>query len=319
MRTITAAIVSWNSGDDLQACVRSLALARERLPEADRRSVSLVIADNASDQFDESAVLASFPDAHVLRLPRNIGFGPGCNAAAAKAKGEILLLLNPDTRAVGEPFSPIAAAFDSDTGCAAVAPRLSGGEIGNSGETQESFQLRHLPTLRSAARELLLFDRLFPANRFRRAERYMDADRRGRFEVEQPAAAALAIRKTDFDAIGGFDPIFVPAYFEDVDLARRLRGRGRIRFEPDAVFEHRGGAASATLGYARFLPLYYRNAIAYWRKHEGALRTAAFRALVIAGMALRTGTIPFRVPPPRPAAESARAYLGAAAVAAGIL
>ena len=45
--------------------------------------------------------------------------------------------------------------------------------------------------------------------------------------IEQPAAAALALRRSVFEALGGFDEAFYPAWFEDVDLARRLADRGQ--------------------------------------------------------------------------------------------
>jgi hypothetical protein len=70
-----------------------------------------------------------------------------------------------------------------------------------------------------------------------------------------------------------------------------------------------------TLGYDRFLPLYYRNAIAYWRKHAGAPSELAFRALLFVGMLIRLALLPFRGREPRPKSESFRAYRSALAVA----
>jgi GT2 family glycosyltransferase len=182
-------------------------------------------------------------------------------------------------------------------------------------ESQEVFQLRRLPRLASAVRELLLLDRLFPGNAGRRRDRYLDVDRETSFEVEQPAAAALAVRRTVFREIGGFDPSFTPAWWEDVDLCRRLASRGRIFYVPGARFEHAGGAAMKHLGYDRFLPIYYRNAIRYWRKSAGAPAALAFRLLLIAGLTIRLALLPFRRRDPRPKSVSLRAYRLALGVA----
>ena len=74
--------------------------------------------------FPKQAVRAAWPGATVLVNAANRGFGPAANQAAAAARGDVLLFLNPDTRAEGEPFSPIARAFDADERVVAVAPRL---------------------------------------------------------------------------------------------------------------------------------------------------------------------------------------------------
>ena len=312
---ISIVVVSWNSGADLEACVASLAAARARSAVA----AELIVVDNHSDVPPGEEVRRLWPDARLAVLSENVGFGPAVNHAAAHARGEILLLVNPDARATGDPFPAIAAAFEAHPDWAAVAPRLveaRGGETslpvafppGEGGESQEAFQLRRLPTLRQATRELLLIDRAFPRNRGRIRDRYLDRDRSSSFEVEQPAAAVLAVRSAAFAGAGGFDPRFAPAWWEDVDFCARLLPRGKIVYFPQAVFEHAGGAAMGALGYDRFLPLYYRNAIAFWRKHHGRTAALVYRALVAAGMTLRTLLLPFRRSSPRPRRESFRAY-----------
>jgi len=234
------------------------------------------------------------------------------------------LLVNPDARALEDPFGAIARAFEEHADWIAVAPRLvdavsepsaAGREGGGDGavggtESQATFQLRRLPTLRQAFRELLLIDRAFPGNRGRARDRYLGRDRSVAFEVEQPAAAVLAIRTGAFARAGGFDPRFAPAWWEDVDLCERLRAGGKIVYYPGAAFAHSGGASMKSIGYARFLPVYYRHAVLFWKKHRGA-RALAFRALVAAGMVLRILLLPWRRNEPRPKRESLAAYLGA--------
>ena len=319
---ISIVVVSWNSGDDLPACVESLASARGRSGV----EAELIVVDNHSAADPGDSVRRLWPDARVAVLSENIGFGPAVNHAAAHARGEILLLVNPDARATGDAFGAIAAAFQENPGWVAVAPRLTDredptaspsppGEGGRGvrfreGDSQATFQLRRLPTLRQAFRELLLIDRAFPGNRGRARDRYLDRDRTVAFEVEQPAAAVLAIRTAAFARAGGFDPRFAPAWWEDVDLCARLREAGKIVYYPAATFVHAGGASMKSLGYARFLPIYYRNAVAFWRKHRPA-SAPVFRVLVSAGMVLRILLLPLRRRDPRPKRESLSAYLGA--------
>ena len=131
-------------------------------------------------------------------------------------------------------LAALLAALDADPAVAAAAPRLTG-------DGQALFQLRRLPRAGSILREALLVDRLLPGNAGLRSDRYLDRPRDEAFDVEQPAAAALLVRRADFDAVGGFDPAFFPAWFEDVDLCAKLLERGRrIRYVPAAVATHVG-------------------------------------------------------------------------------
>lgn len=316
MKTISIIVVSWNSGGDLEACVESLAAARALLGN-DAPGLELVVLDNHSDSFPEKEIRAAWPDVRLALLAENIGFGPAANHGASHARGEILLFLNPDTRALGDPFGAISRAFEEHPDWVAVAPRLLEEETGEISETQGEFQLRRLPTLSSAFRELLLIDRAFPRNRGRIRDRYLDRGRESSFEIEQPAAAAIAVRKRAFESIEGFDRRFVPAWWEDVDLCRRLLEKGRIVYLPEAEFRHAGGRAMSRLGYDRFLPIYYGNALAYWRKTFSRGSVALFRLALAAGMFLRIFLLAFRRLDPRPKRQSLRAYLAALSVALG--
>lgn len=319
---ITVIVVSWRGADETLRAVASLARARALVPP-DGPRVSLVVVDNDGGALDRSALLARWPEATLLVNEENRGFGPAVNQAAEIAGDGVLLLVNPDARAVGEPFGRIARAFEENPEAVAIAPRLMDEAVGTGRlaapgrEDQFTFQLRRLPRLRDDARELLLYDHLAPNSRGRRRFRYADRDPEEPLEIEQPAAAALAVRSDAFRAVGGFDESFVPAWFEDVDLCARLLERGTILYWPAARFEHRGGAASESLGYAQFLPAYYRNAIRYRRKRYSLPARAAYRALLAVGMALRLAALPLRRLP-RPRGEAASAYLRTLAVAAGL-
>ena len=110
VREITAILVSWKDGEELIAAVAALAAARGRIAPGGV-SVSLVVVDNGGG-LSEEAVRDAWPDATVLVNAVNRGFGPAANQAAAAGRGDVLLFLNPDTRAEGEPFSAIARALE---------------------------------------------------------------------------------------------------------------------------------------------------------------------------------------------------------------
>lgn len=270
-------IVTWNSAAHVAEAVRSV-------PEG----VPVVVVDNAS--LDGSAGVARGLDVRVVEAGANLGFGPACNLGAeVSAPSETILFLNPDATLVDGPsaLAALLAELDSDPDVAAVAPALSG-------DGQEAFHLRKLPTLGSLAREALLVNKLFPGNPGFCTERYLDRPRDIPFDVEQPAGAALLVRRDVFTALRGFDPAFSPAWFEDVDLCARIWQSGRrIRYVPSAVATHVGGTAMNALSYRDYLPLYTRNLFRYLRKHSGIGTRLSARALLLAGTLLRLFLLPF--------------------------
>lgn len=304
-------LVTWEPGEELLACLESLADARRTCG----LSLQLVVVDNGSRWFPAVEVREAWPDAVVIANADNRGFGPAVNQAAQAASGQVLLLLNPDTRVDGDPFTPLVEAFGAPD-VVAAAPRLV--EAGAVDDVeQEVFQLRHLPTVWAALRELWLIDRIWPDNRWLRHDRYLDQAREQAFDVEQPAAAALAVRRAAFTAVEGMDERFRPAWYEDVDLCARLGRLGRLVYWPASAFRHVGGVSARRLGYDRFLPIIYRNACLYWRKHHGMAGAITYRVLLVTGMLLRLVTLPLRRRVPRPRAEAARAYARTLVVAVG--
>lgn len=334
---ITAIFVSWRDADELEAAVASLAAASRTRARSDVRT-SIVVVGNGDgsasvrpDRIDEL-----WPGATVIGYGENRGLAPAANQAASVAAGDVLLFLNPDTRAEGDPFSSLASGFESRPDAVALAPRLvdeadeSRESIESAGagerrrmlappgaEDQFTFQVRKLPQLSSDVRELLLWEHLRPNGPARRNARYADADRTMPFPVEQAAAAALAVRADSFARIGGFDEAFVPAWFEDVDLCARLAAEGAILYWPAARFRHAGGVSSGRLGYDRFLPILYRNALRYRRKHYSTPARWIYRLLVAAGMVLRLAALPLRRHVPRALPEAARAYRAVLRLALG--
>jgi len=326
---ITTILVSWKDEPELLEAIGALAAARARLP-ASGASASLVVVDNGGGgEVSAQAVQKLWPGAALLVNAENRGYGPAANQAAAKATGDILFFLNPDTRVEGDPFSALVRAFAADPRAVAFAPRLveMDGSAPPAGplvlappgaEDQATFQLRRLPSLGRDATELLLVDHAFPNHRGRRHSRYADEDREKSFPVEQAAAAALAVRTDVFRRLGGFDERYVPAWYEDVDLCARLGREGSIVYLPEARVRHRGGDSAARLGYAKFLPAFYRNALRYRGAHYGLPARAAYRLLLAKGMALRFLLLPFRRRVPRTRSEAAAAYARVFLLALGL-
>jgi len=291
---LSGVAVHWRDPEALAALVRAW--------PADPR-FELVVVDNGAGE--PRLRLPEGPGGAAVRLVspgRNLGFAGGAGRGAREASGELLLILNPDARPEPGALEALLAGFAVHPEAAGLAPRLEG----PAGEPQWRWQLKPLPGPGRLALEALFL----PAATGPRREPPAGA------RVAQPAAAALALRRGAWEAAGGMDERFFPAWFEDVDLARRLSALGLpILYWPAARFRHGLGSSLPRLGFRSFLWLYYRNLTRYLEKHHGRGWATAARALLPVGMGLRLALLPLRRP--RRAASRREAARGLAAVAAG--
>jgi GT2 family glycosyltransferase len=285
---LTGVVVHWHNEDLLAELVAAW-------PQDPR--FELIVVDNGS-----AAPLPS--TTHVLRPGRNLGFAGGANAGTAAASGEILLILNPDAIPEAGALDRLLEGFAAHPEAAGLAPCL----VGPAGESQSAWQLRPLPSVWQCLLQTLpLPDLSQPMH-----ELVAGA------AVEQPAAAALALRRDALERVGGFDAGFHPAWFEDVDLARRLRQADlAILYWPAARFRHRLGSTVPRLGYGPFLYIYYRNLVRYLAKHHGKGWAAAARAMLVPGVLIRLLLLPLRRP--RRAVSRREALAGLLMVLAGVL
>ena len=242
------------------------------------------MVDNASD--DASLTFAARPGTSfsLLRNPENRGFGSACNQGWRHSCGELVLFLNPDAEArTGSP-DRLAQALQRESSVWAAGGRL----INLDGTPQIGFNVRTFPTFRSVLAESLLLDEILPRNAWTRAHRMTDFDHASPRDVDQPAGACLMVRREVLEKLGGFDEVFFPAWYEDVDLCKRIRDAGgRIVFVPDADFLHHGGHSLGRLGREEFLHFLYANRIRYFAKHHGIQAARRVRALTLLGLRLR--------------------------------
>src|SRR5581483_4153705 len=140
----------------------------------------------------------------------NIGFAAAVNRALQSATGEYVFLLNPDCELTAKSVTRLIEFLRTHPNVAAAAPLLED----EAGKSQREFQLRRLPTLSTFIVDILAIDKLWPSNPVTSSYRYRDLDLSRPQIVEQPAAAALVIRRDAVDEIGPLDEQFFPAWFE---------------------------------------------------------------------------------------------------------
>ncbi|MBA2361837.1 MAG: glycosyltransferase family 2 protein [Actinobacteria bacterium] len=178
----------------------------------------LVLVDDASPDGTAERLAEAAPEATLVRNDENIGFGPSCNAGAARAGGENLCFVNSDTLVGEGALDALEAAVGGKTVAAAATLLEEDGRVQESGCAVGREGVTYPLGAGSSVDD--------PAWAFRR-------------EVDYGSAACLLVRRDTFTDAGGFDDGYAPGYYEDADLCLRLEERGlRTVVEPGARAVH---------------------------------------------------------------------------------
>ena len=193
----------------------------------------------------------------VVELSRNAGYGPAVNAGVAAARGELVLILNDDVRL--EPELARGLRESLRDGVFAVVPRIRsrlaacGDEGGKRGEL-----VRGLIEIREVDREV-------PG-----ATLY-------------PVGCCFLCRRQDYLELGGYDPLYAPFFWEDVDLGYRAWRRGlAVLHVPGVTCWHE---ASATIEEVASEPdrqrIFFRNQVLFHLRNlqDSSLRWGCLGAL----------------------------------------
>jgi N-acetylglucosaminyl-diphospho-decaprenol L-rhamnosyltransferase len=268
-------IVTWNSQRWIERCLHSIPAACEGLV------YEIVLYDNSSQ---DGTLQLLGDDLRLIASQNNDGFAGAINRAMATTRGPCVFLLNPDCELAPRSLTELVDFLRTHPVVGAAAPLLED-ERGNS---QREFQLRRFPTLLTFAVDVLAIDKLWPSNPITASYRYRDIDLTHPRPVDQPAAAALLIRREIFEDVGPLDEQFSPAWFEDVDYCQRLAAAGKeIWIVPTAQARHYGGASLEHVPFGRFIDLWYRNMWRYARKWFRPSQAEALRWIIVMGMILR--------------------------------
>jgi len=269
--TVDVGVVTWNTRD---LTVRSL---RRLLDTNQGCSIRLLVRDNGSTDGTVQAIRDHVPEAELDAGADNLGFAAGMNTLLARSGAPWFLCLNsdawPDDAAVGA----LVAAGESSPAIAAVAPRLERPD----GTLEHS--THPFPSIPIAAAAALGGARVLPDWL---AERWCLEGAWGHDRsrsVDWAVGAALLMRREAIEQVGAFDDRFF-MYTEDLEWCWRAGRRGwEIRFEPSAVVRHVGNASGGQVYGDRRTRAYLLNTYRFYRRHHGALATAAYRSLNLAG------------------------------------
>ncbi len=236
MPQVAFIIINWNGGEFLRRCIESIAKFPPSIP------CSVVVVDNAST--DDSLTWLSSPGPRellgrikleLIANSENVGFGRANNQAFKHTEAPLLFLLNADAELTAGACDKLIETLNGDQRIGACGPRL----LNPDGSLQVSVW-RNPPaawaTLLSGSRLALLLPRRARGELL--LAEFWDHDRRR--DVPMLGGAAILIRRSVIDKVGGFNERF-HMYLEDNDWCWRIKRAGwRLVFDPAAVVVHQG-------------------------------------------------------------------------------
>jgi hypothetical protein len=253
MPALTILIVSHNTRDHLDRCLRSIAGA----PPA--TSHEIVVVDNASADGSADLLRREWPRVRLIEPGRNLGFGRGCNVGVRATGSELVLLLNSDTIVPPGAIDALVTTLVARPDTAAVGPRITD----TTGRAELSFGAMAGPWSELWRKTVgALADRgVAPAVAW--IERVTSRPA----VVDWVTGACLLVRRQDAEAAGLFDERYF-MYFEDIDFCAAIRARGRrIRFVPAVRITHHRGRSSAAAP-AAIRTAYRHSQLMFYAKHH---------------------------------------------------
>lgn len=191
----------------------------------------IIIVDNGN-AIRESAILDAAAQAdrrvRVLRGQGNVGFAAGCNLGARAASGETICFVNPDAVLAPDAIERLGEVLKRTP-----MPALVGGDLRDPRGRPDRGSRRERLTLWRAFVSfsgLARFERLAPW--FRDFNRHWEPLPKGPLSMSAVSGALMMVRRSDFEALGGFDEGYF-LHVEDLDLCRRAEDRGwKVLFVP---------------------------------------------------------------------------------------
>jgi len=252
---LTVVIVNYNVKYFLEQCLHTAIKAGSRL------SSEIIVVDNDSVDGSCQMVEEKFPEVKLIANKENLGFSKANNQAIRIAKGEYILLLNPDTVVEEDCFLKIVEFMDKTPEAGGLGVKMIDGKGRFLPESK-----RGLPTPEVAFWKMFGFSRLFPRSKRFGQYHLGYLDKNQIHEVDVLAGAFMLLRRETLDKVGLLDEDYF-MYGEDIDLSYRItKGGYKNYYFPETTILHYKGE-STKKGSINYVKVFYSAMIIFAGKH----------------------------------------------------
>lgn len=218
MKRASIIISNWNGKNLLKENLPSVIEAIKYSGE----DHELIVVDDASSDGSQEFVKKNYSQIKLIELKENKGFGEANNSAVAQSKNEIIVLLNNDMSPEKNYFSFMLSHF-GDENIFAVTP-----------------QMREEDIIRKKIKTRISSWAKFRFGFWQDMDNCNLKDGKGHYISLTALGGGAAFDKKKFLFLGGFDKLYYPFYYEDIDLSYRAWKRGwKIIYEPRTIVHHR--------------------------------------------------------------------------------
>lgn len=218
---ISIVIPVYNQFEYTYLCIKSI------LENSGDVAYEIIIADDCSTDLT-TKIDEIIHGVHTIHNESNLRFLRNCNNAAKQARGQYILFLNNDTQVQADWLAPLIELIERDDSIGMVGSKL----VYPDGRLQEAGGILW--------QDGSAWNYGNRANPDEPEFNYVK-------EADYISGAAIMIRKSLWEEIGGFDERFVPAYCEDSDLAFEVRKHGcKVMYQPKSVVVHFEGVSNGT-------------------------------------------------------------------------
>ncbi len=277
MTKLSVVIVNYNVKHFIEQCLFSVLKASENI------NCEIFVVDNNSVDGSVTLIKDKFPQINLIVNKTNTGFSVANNQAIKLAKGEYVLLLNPDTVVQEDTFTKSIAFMDAHPEAGGLGVKMLDGQGNFAPESK-----RGLPTPSVAFYKMFGFSRFFPKSKKFGKYHLSFLPENQINEIDVISGAFMLMRKSVLDTIGLLDETFF-MYGEDIDLSYRIKKAGykNYYFPQTQIIHYKG--ESTKRSSLNYVIIFYKAMAIFSKKHFSGSNAFWFNALIHLAIFLKAG------------------------------
>jgi GT2 family glycosyltransferase/lipopolysaccharide/colanic/teichoic acid biosynthesis glycosyltransferase len=279
MIKISIIIVNYNVKDFLEQALISIKRSLENI------SSEIFVVDNDSSDESIPMIKERFPEVILIENKVNSGFSAANNLAIARAKGEFIVLINPDTVVQEDTFVKLLEFFDEHPQASAATCKILNPDGTFSVDSRHS-----IPTPMTAFWKLIGFNKLFPKSKIFARYNLTFLSEDDIHKVEAISGSFMMMRKDMVDKVGSLDERFF-MYCEDIDYCHRInQAGGDIYYVPTSQIIHYKGE-STKKNNIDYVYNFNKSLYLFYKKHYQKKYMTPIKWLILLGVIIRGSLI----------------------------
>ena len=252
---LSVIIVNYNVEHFLNQCLDSVKRASKNV------NVEVIIVDNNSVDGSLKMLEASYPEFTLIANKDNAGFSKANNQAIRIAKGEYVLLLNPDTVVSEDTFEKVVAFMNEHPTAGGLGVHMIDGRGHFLPESK-----RGLPTPAVAFYKIFGLSKIFPKSKRFGQYHLGHISETETAKIDVLSGAFMLMRKSALDKVGLLDEDYF-MYGEDIDLSYRIQlgGYDNYYFHDTSIIHYKG--ESTKKSSVNYVFIFYKAMVIFAEKH----------------------------------------------------